>query len=204
MAASVILAVDCTDDTSTALSDILKLGSTQPYPGFQAVRNLLRGIHGGTRTGKMTVSVGASALVAAIGKVTCVQASITAGDIVYVGSVGFVATNGAVTLGQATYDMRTSNTAVGASLAAQINAHASLTGIVTATAATGTVTITSVQKGALSTQIRLAKAVTTNAAHVLNGNAATVLTTVLGDGTTGSTAGTGGLDSAPVVYNISA
>jgi phage tail sheath gpL-like len=155
---------------------------------------MLQGIRSGGRLGRLTVGVAAGAsFTVSAGTVTLVQASLTAGDIVYVGSVGFVATNGAVTLGQATFDMRTSDTACATSLAAQVNAHASLTGVLSATSATGVVTITAKQPGAIGNHITLAKVDTNNAAIVLNGLADTVHQSTLLNGV-------GGLDASPVTY----
>lgn len=173
----------------------LKLASDRSRSELVALRNLMRGLSAGARLGTVTVGTASGDWTAAAGTVALVQASLTAGDIVYVGSVGFVATNGAVTLGAATFDMRTSNDACGISLAAQINAHASLTGVVTAANVSGTVTVTAVAKGAIGNHVTLAKANTNNAAIILNGLANTVLQSTL-------LAGAGGLDSAPVTYAV--
>lgn len=145
--------------------------------------DLLKSPTNGVYEAAVTINTDDSATqVAASGTVALVQASLTAGDVVYVGSVGFVATNGAVTLGHATFDMRTGNTQAGASLAAQINAHATLSGVVTATAATGTVTVTAVTKGTLSNHICLGKKATTAAGVILNGGADTVTVASLTSG----------------------
>ncbi len=63
-------------------------------------------------------------------------------DSITVGATAFVAQAGAVTPGQATFRAATDNTATAASLAAQINAHATAGALVVATAALGVVTVT--------------------------------------------------------------
>lgn len=194
MATTAVYITHGNEQTQT-IKDKVKFDSGADRKGARALSDLLASIAGGARNGKITLGVGGSVFAQATGTVLLAQASITAADIVYVGSVGFVATNGAVTPGQATFDMRTSDTAAAASLAAQINAHASLSGIVTATSSTGTVTITSVQVGELNNHITLAKVDANNAAFILNGSANTVHQTTL-------TGGTGGIDTAPVTYSL--
>lgn len=154
-----------------------------------SVANLLRflqGIQGGAHLGTVYVGAASDALVAATGTVEPSQSDLTAGDILYVGSVGFVATNAAVTLGDATFDMRTSDAAVATSIAAQVNAHASLTGVLTAAvnASDNTkVDLTADLPGVQGNHITLAKVDTTDAALVLNGLANTVHQSTLLNGT---------------------
>lgn len=63
-------------------------------------------------------------------------------DTITVAGVGFVAQAGAVTPGDATFRAATGNTETAASLAAQINAHATTAALVKATSALAVVTIT--------------------------------------------------------------
>ncbi len=63
-------------------------------------------------------------------------------DTITVGATAFTAQAGAVTPGQATFQAATDVTATAASLAAQINAHATAGALVKATAALGVVTLT--------------------------------------------------------------
>jgi len=79
----------------------------------------------------------------------------TSGDTLKVGSVTFTAQSGAVTPGDATFRAATSNDATATSLAAQINAHADLDGVVTATALASVVTITAVDPGAAGNDLDL-------------------------------------------------
>ena len=176
-------------------SQVLEPGSERGRDAIARLIAYFSGIAGGVMScAGMQVAIGSgTAVTKASGTVALAQASLTAGDIVQVGSVGFVATNGAVTLGQATFDMRTSNNAVGVSLAAQINAHAALAGLVSAVNASGTVTITATLNSALSNNIGLSKKVTTAAGVILNGLANTVNTSSLGGGASG-------VDATPTTY----
>lgn len=93
-----------------------------------------------------TATTIATALAAAIGKtatgtVTVNFAGLGAGDNYTINGTTFVGTIGAVTPGAATYSVDTSATAAAASLASQINAHATVGLLVRATADTGVVTV---------------------------------------------------------------
>lgn len=68
-------------------------------------------------------------------------------DAITVNGVAFTAQAGAATLGEATFQAATSNDATAASLAAQINAHEDLAGVVVATVLAAVVTITAVENG---------------------------------------------------------
>jgi hypothetical protein len=69
-------------------------------------------------------------------------------DVITVGGVAFTAQVGAATLGAATFQAATSNDATATSLAAQINAHATTSALVTAEAAGAVVTLTANDAGA--------------------------------------------------------
>ncbi len=69
-------------------------------------------------------------------------------DTITIGGTAFTATDGAVTLGQATFDARVDVTSAAASLAAQINAHATASTKVYASSALGVVTLYAVVEGA--------------------------------------------------------
>lgn len=77
-------------------------------------------------------------------------------DVVTVAGVAFTAQSGAATLGQATFQAATGNTETAASLAAQINAHATTSALVLAEAALGVVTITALENGVAGNAITLA------------------------------------------------
>lgn len=67
---------------------------------------------------------------------------VSAGDTVTVGATGFVAQSSAVTPGQATFRAATDNDTTAASLASQINAHATAGALVKATVSGAVVTLT--------------------------------------------------------------
>lgn len=77
-------------------------------------------------------------------------------DEITVAGVTFVAQTGAATLGTATFRAATSNDATAASLAAQINAHATTSALVEATALAAVVTITAKATGIAGNEIALA------------------------------------------------
>jgi phage tail sheath gpL-like len=79
-----------------------------------------------------------------------------AGDTITVAGVGFVAQAAAVVAGDATFRATVDVTTTAASLAAQINAHATTSALVTASPALGVVTITAKQRGAGGNSIALA------------------------------------------------
>ncbi len=74
--------------------------------------------------------------------------NLAAGDTLTVGATGFVGQAGAVTPGQATFQSATSTTATAASLAAQINAHATASTLVYAVASGATVRLYAKAPGA--------------------------------------------------------
>ena len=76
-------------------------------------------------------------------------------DAITVNGVAFTAQAGAATLGEATFQAATSNDATATSLAAQINAHEDLDGVVTAAAVGAVVTITAVESGDRGNDITL-------------------------------------------------
>jgi hypothetical protein len=76
-------------------------------------------------------------------------------DVVSVAGVAFTAQAGAATLGTATFQAATSNDATATSLAAQINAHATTSALVTAVANAAVVTITANAAGANGNTIAL-------------------------------------------------
>ena len=85
---------------------------------------------------------------AGTGTIACVQANALAGDRVTVQNTHFyVATTPSTNPALGEFARGANNTECGANLAAAINAHPALKGAWTATAATGTVTLTAVAKG---------------------------------------------------------
>lgn len=104
-----------------------------------------------------TVTIQGVALTAkqhyAKGTITCAAAD--AADNVTIGATTFVGTAGAVVLGEATYSVDTGNTEAATSLAAQINAHAVASTIVTASSSSAVVTVRAVASGIAGNSIVL-------------------------------------------------
>lgn len=113
---------------------------------------LFKGIGAGIIPANYETFTDDTALVRASG--TCTVATITAADTVTIN--GVTLTSAASPSGESQFDSDGSNTVVAAALAACINAHTSLTGIVTATSALGVVTISAYNKGLMGNAITLA------------------------------------------------
>lgn len=96
-----------------------------------------------------TVTVNGTVLTAEQERATATATLVTAvaGNTLTLLGITFTGTAGAVTLGAGTFSIDTSDTAAAASLAAQINGHAALSGLVTATSVLGVVTIRAVNIG---------------------------------------------------------
>lgn len=77
-------------------------------------------------------------------------------DTITVGATVFTAQSGAATPGDATFRAATGNTETAASLATQINAHATAGALVKATAALGVVTLTAISNAAAADTIAMA------------------------------------------------
>ncbi len=127
-----------------------------------------------------TLSIGGTALTAtqlrASGTLTFATA--IAGDTVVINGVTFTAVNGAVVLGEATFDIRTSDTLAAASLAAQVAAYADsrLTGVIGIRSAAAVATVYAKALGTAGNAITLATTggtITRSAATLANGAAPT-------------------------------
>lgn len=150
--------------TGKAIADLLPTASDG-----KTAANVLANLVLGGRT-RMRVTVDEVTPVAATGTITCVVASMTAGDTILIDDVILTCVAGAASASGGTYSKDTSNTACGISLAAAINGYAPLKGLVTATESSGTVTVTARRAGSIGNDIKLRKKVTTGAAHVLSGS----------------------------------
>lgn len=104
-----------------------------------------------------TVTINGTALTAkqhyAKGTITCAAAD--AADTVTIGETTFTGTAGAVTPGAATFSIDTGNNETATSLAAQINAHAVASTVVTASASSAVVTLRAVASGTAGNAIVL-------------------------------------------------
>jgi len=104
-----------------------------------------------------TVTVNGTVLTAKqhYAKGTATFSAADAGDNITIGATTFVGTTGAVTPGAATYSVDTGNTEAATSLAAQVNAHAVASTVVTASSASAVVTLRAVASGTAGNSIVL-------------------------------------------------
>lgn len=179
MAASVIslhLTTSSLDPTSAAQRHNPAVGISS-YDAIERIEHALMAAKSGSINGKLVVRVDSSAAVAATGDITCVAASLTAGDQLFIKPPGaaayaftLVATDAEVTASPGTgkYSKQTNtNNAIATSLTSAINNHAGLSQYITATDATGHVTLTAVKLGSQGNDIVVTKKVTTAAGHVI-------------------------------------
>lgn len=149
------------------------VGASSASNGIAAVARRLSAIAAGIEGGTVDVRVDNAAGLAASGSVACTQASATAGDKLHIIVPGFASpftltgVAGAASSAAGEFSIDTSDTAMGNSLRDAINGLAGLRDIVSATASTGTVTISSRVKGEAGNNVRYEKVVTTAGALTL-------------------------------------
>lgn len=169
MAAKLIVELTLGEETGASIVDRLPpVGA--PEAGANFLGNLLLACAAGVTRGKVAVGVADAVGVRASATITCVVASITAGDtLVLDDDLIFTAVSGAATAASAQYSKDTSNTACGISLAAAINAYPPSKARFIATESSGTVTVTARVYGDVGNLVKIRKFVTNGAAHVLSG-----------------------------------
>ena len=150
------------DDASVAVRATGTITTTGPATAAGTIDLYIGGQHVqvGVASGDSAATI-AAAIATAIGKhasgtVTC--SSATTGSDVTVAGVTFVATAGAVSLGEAKYSKDTGNTEAAASLAAQINGHVTAGAAVYAIASGAVVTIWALACGTAGNAIALTTA----------------------------------------------
>lgn len=143
--------------------------ASQPHKCLTNVWNLLRAITAGTRgASSVDVSVSSSDPVAASATVTC--ASVASDDTVTI--AGTVLTAKGSPSGSAQWLQGVSNTADAAALAACVNAHATVSKYVTASASGAVVTLTANVKGVIGNLITLTSSSNTTLAVTGSGKLA--------------------------------
>ena len=155
------------DRTAAAVVDELPVAGA-PHAARAYLGNMLAAC-GSSYRGRLRVSVDEVTPVAATATITCVVASMTAGDTLLIGDSILTCVAGAATAASGQYSKDTSNTACGISLKAAIKALPGVRELVTATESSGTVTITARTLGTIGNSLKLRKKVTTGAAHILSG-----------------------------------
>jgi phage tail sheath gpL-like len=150
---SIVLTVT-SELTQTHLAQRYQLAG-KPKEGAQALSQLFKDLASGNKSGTVLVQTGSASPVAASGTLTLVSAIAT--DAITIGTTTFTATS-TPTLSTDWEIDGASDTLDAASLAAAINAHATVSQIVTATSAANVVTITAKQKGVVGNFIPLSSA----------------------------------------------
>ena len=181
MASSLVLTIK-TEKTQAWVQDRLQVGAEKDKEGCKAIEQFVKDLGAGLHRGTIDVQTGSAAPVAASGTFTLVSAVAT--DAVTIGTTTFTATSTPSLSTDWEID-GADDTADAASLAAAINAHATVSQIVTATSALGVVTITAKQKGVVGNFIPISSADATITAS------GTFLT-----------GGTGGVTEAATTYTL--
>jgi len=195
MAASKITISAVVSDLDSATLVAQQPAATHGRLAMQWLIRLFTAIVAGLHRARVRVNIDSSTGVAAAVTVTCVQASITAGDkfivrVPGVGDVVFTATSGVPVAGDGTFAFLTSNTVTATSLKNAINTHPALTQYVVATSSS-TLTLTAFTAGTEGNAMSVRKIVTNSGAF------------------TGTGAFTGGIDAgalntAGVTFTIAA
>lgn len=155
-------------------SELLAVEASNPKGAMARLASYIHSLASGVRSASVACSYGADGEVRASGTViaaavagadtvtingtaltatqhhargTATFSSADAGDNITIGATTFVGTAGAVVLGAATYSVDTGNTEAATSLAAQINAHAVASTVVTASSSAAVVTIRAIAAG---------------------------------------------------------
>ena len=155
MASSVVVTIETEKSQSQAGYD-LKLGADKPRENVKALSSWVRGIESGIHRAKVSIQTGANAPVAASATATlvsCATDTITIGGITFTGSGS--------PSGELQFETDGNDTADAAALAAAINAHSTLSKVVSATSAAGVVTITCLIPGVIGNFITLSETGTT-------------------------------------------
>lgn len=154
MASSLVLTIK-SEKTQAQLQDMLQLNATKDREAAIELSAFFKNLSSKAHRGTIDVQTGSAAPVAASGTLTLVSAIAT--DAITIGTTTFTATSTPSLSTDWEID-GASDTLDAASLAAAINAHATVSQIVTATSASNVVTITAKQKGVVGNFIPLSSA----------------------------------------------
>lgn len=167
MACSVVITIN-SDKLQDHVQDAIQL-TNKPREAALATSALIKDMASGLHRGVLYIQTGSAAPVAASGTLTLVSAIAT--DAITIGTTTFTATSTPSLSTDWEID-GASDTLDAASLAAAINAHATVSQIVTASSAVNVVTITAKQKGVVGNFIPLSSAdatITASAAFLEGG-----------------------------------
>lgn len=146
--ASLVISVKVNKDTS----DFKKAG--QPHTNMRKILNLLEGLDSGALQGSIDLHSSSDDPVAATASVAITHANVTNGDTVTIANVVITAATSGN--GTSSWTIGADATADATAMAACINANTTLSKIVSASAASGTVTLTVLQKGVIGNGLGLA------------------------------------------------
>lgn len=150
MASSITLVITSGSNSSSAVGP-----SSAPHESVEKLVNLLMSGAGGTHNLSIdATSVSGTAPAAASGTITITNASVASNDTVTIGGVVLTAKTSGATGAQ--FNIGVSATATGDNLVAAVAAHATLGKLLTATNASGVVTVASNQKGLVGNLVGLA------------------------------------------------
>lgn len=166
MPACVTMELVLGEESGAAISDRLPLATET---AVNVLSSLLLRCAAGVSRGRLRVGIADATGASATGTITCVRASSIAGDKILIDDVIFTCVDGVASATAGQYSRDTGNTQMAASLAAAINANPASKGRWSASASTGTVTVTERLAGSGGNNTKLRKQVTTAAAHVLSG-----------------------------------
>lgn len=145
-------------DPAQAVADRALYRYDQTATGIEVLRRELERLASGITVGKVLAFLDQGDGTAGIGRVACTQASVSTGDTVTVSGVVFTVAASPSTKGEdGQFAAGASDTDCAANLAAAINAHPALAGLVTAAGSAGNCNITLVDKGLHGTFLFLAK-----------------------------------------------
>ncbi len=158
------------EDTASVI-DRMQLDASASKESVQRMSSELAAIAGGARSGKVSLRVDGSTGAQASGTIAVTQADCTAGDTITITlpsgqTYTLTAVAGSATAANGEYSIDTSDTAVGVSIDAAVDAYRDLAKHVTASNSSGTVTLTAVKAGSAGNNIRFTSTETTATALV--------------------------------------
>ena len=145
-----ILLIACESDQAAAFQQDFIEEPGRPHEQARALADYFTRLASGMENARLSVAIEDNDGTAASQTIACTQLNADAGDTVTVCGVVFtVATSPSSDPALGEFAAITSDTVMGAALAAAINAHPDLTSLCTAANVTGTVTVTMATKGVL-------------------------------------------------------
>ena len=147
-----VITITHVGEAQQTVNDLLRKASSKARTESVAVSRYFDALAGGNRKASYTVSVNSGDAVAATGTIT--MSAFTAGDTITIGTQVF--TGSGAPSGANQFLSTGGDTAVAAAAVVKINAHTSLTGVVSATASSGVITVTCAIAGLVGNQIGIA------------------------------------------------